>query len=91
MARTMTLNDGTVWTLRMCGEDEADGLLSFVPTDAPPLPELVAKLCDPEAVGHLVVRGVETEDVYDGYTELVYISTVIYREGPYITLRKGGA
>lgn len=87
MARTMTLNDGTELALKMCGED--DDLLSFVPLDAPPLAELVAMLCRPEVTSHIEVRGVETVDIYEGYTELIFISTVIDRDGPYITLRKG--
>lgn len=91
MARTMTLNDGTEFDLKLCGEVEADGTLNFVPLDAPPLPALVALLCDPAATGRITVRGVETEDVYEGYTELVFVSTLIYRDGPYITLRKGAA
>lgn len=90
MARTMTLNDGTEWTLKMCGADEEEGTLSFVPTDAPPLPELVTQLCAPGVTDHIVVRGVELVDEYDGYTELVFLSTLIDRSGPYIILRKGG-
>lgn len=89
MARTMTLTDGTEWALKLCGEVEEDGTLNFVPLDAPPLKELVALLCDPAVTGHIVVRGTETEDVYEGFTELVFLSTLIYRDGPYITLRKG--
>ena len=87
MARTMTLNDGTEFRLKMCGEDE--DLLSFVVIEPPPLPELVALLCRPEVTSHIEVRGVETVDIYEGYTELIFISTVIDRDGPYITLRKG--
>lgn len=89
MARTMTLNDGTVFTLKMCGVDENEGTMSFVPTDAMALPQMVALLCNPEVTGHIVVRGVETEENYDGYTELIFFSALIYREGPYFILRKG--
>ena len=89
MARTMTLNDGTVLTLKMCGVDEEEGTMSFVPTDAVPLPALVTLLCDPAATGVITVRGVEMEDRYEGYTELVFLSRLLYKEGPYFILRKG--
>lgn len=91
MERRLILNDGTEFDLKMCGEDEEDGTLSFVPMDAPPLPQLVAILCDPAATGHIVVRGTEMVDEYDGFSELVFLSTLIYKDGPYITLRKGAS
>ena len=89
MARTMTLNDGTVLEVRSCGGD--DELLSFAAEGEHSMPEMALLLSRPEATGHIVVRGVELVDTYDGYTELVMLSAIAYPGCIYATLKKGGA
>lgn len=89
MARTMTLNDGTQLEVRNCGAD--DELLSFVALGERTLPELVALLAVPGVADHIEVKGVEMVDTYDGFTELVAASSVLYSWGIFIALRKGAA
>ena len=89
MARTMTLNDGTVLEVRSCGGD--DVLLSFTVEGDHTMPEMAQLLSRPEVTGHIVVKGVELVDTYDGFTELVMLSTAMYTGCIYATLKKGGA
>jgi len=89
MARTMTLNDGTVLEVRSCGGD--DELLSFAAQGDHTMPEMALLLSRPEATGHITVKGVELVDTYDGFTELVLLSSIAYPGCIYVTMRKGGA
>lgn len=89
MARTMTLNDGTVLEVRSCGGDGE--LLSFAVQGDHTMPEMALLLSRPEVTGHIVVKGVELVDTYDGFTELVLLSSIMYPDCIYATLKKGGA
>lgn len=86
MARTMTLNDGSVLELKMCGLD--GDLLCFVALGELTLAELAEMLSRPEATAHIEVAGVERVDTYDGYTELAGLNTLIDPDGVYTILRK---
>lgn len=89
MARTMTLNDGTVLEVRSCGM--ADGLLNFAVEGDHTLTEMALMLSRPEATEHIEVKGVELVDTYDGFTELVLLGSIMVPGCIYVTLRKEGA